>query len=127
MNQSDLSNQKERGGRKVGSNNKLSQEAKEYLYEVFGNDLANLKKYIAYTPMDERIIALKPYAKILTTGNDEVSIQTKQVIFDSLQEQFKKLSFYIAQLPLDERATELRQYLFCLDKEQIEEVFKSLK
>jgi|GEM_PF-2275351 len=127
MKNSDSNIRKTKGGRKVGSTNKLSQEAKEYLLEVFGDDLANLNKYMAHITIDERFIALKPYAKILTTGNDEVSIETKKIIFDNLQEHFKRLKFYIAQLPAEERATELRQYLFCLDKEQIEEVFKSLK
>jgi hypothetical protein len=114
-------------GRKKASFNKLSKEAKENLYTVFENDLQRFDKIFANLPMDEKFTGLKPVVKLLCTGSDEVSIKTKKLIYDSLKREFKMLKFYINQLPTEKRAAELRQYLFCLDKEQIEEIFRSVR
>lgn len=116
-----------RGGRKAESFNKLSKEAKESLLEAFKNDLQKLDKIFGYVPMDERFVGLKPIVKMLCTGSDEVSIKTKELIYESLKREFNMLKFYINQLPSNKKAIELRQYLFCLDKEQIEEIFKTIK
>lgn len=115
-----------RGGRKSGSLNKLSKEAKEVLLEAFENDLQRVDKLFGYIPMDERFVGLKPVVKMLCSGSDEVSIKTKELIYESLKREFKMLKFYINQLSSEKRAIELRQYLFCLDKEQIEEIFKTI-
>lgn len=77
--------------------------------------------------MDERFVGLKPIVKMLCTGSDEVSIKTKELIYESLKREFNMLKFYINQLPQNKKAIELRQYLFCLDKEQIEEIFTTIK
>ena len=113
-------------GRKKASFNKISKETKESLLKAFKNDFERYDKIFAYVPYDERFSSLKPVIKMLCTGSDEVSIKTKEIIYESLHLEFKKLKFYINQLPTEKRATELRQYLFCLDKQQIEEVFSSL-
>lgn len=111
-----------RGGRKSESFNKLSKEAKESLLIAFENDLQKLDKLFNYLPMDERFVGLKPIIKMLCTGSDEVSLNTKQLIYESLKREFKMLKFYINQLPQNKKAIELRQYLFCLDKDQIEDI-----
>ncbi|ANO48849.1 hypothetical protein Pf1_00601 [Flavobacterium columnare] len=116
-----------RGGRKAESFNKLSKEAKESLLEAFENDLQKLDKLFGYIPMNERFVGMKPVVKMLCTGSDEVSIKTKELIYESLKREFNMLKFYINQLPQEKKAIELRQYLFCLDKEQIEEIFKTIK
>jgi hypothetical protein len=116
-----------RGGRKAESFNKLSKEAKESLLEAFENDLQKLDKLFSYIPMNERFVGLKPVVKMLCTGSDEVSIKTKELLYESLKREFNMLKFYINQLPQEKKAIELRQYLFCLDKEQIEEIFKTIK
>jgi hypothetical protein len=116
-----------RGGRKAESFNKLSKEAKESLLEAFENDLQKIDKLFSYIPMNERFVGLKPIIKMLCTGSDEVSIKTKELIYESLKREFNMLKFYINQLPQNKKAIELRQYLFCLDKEQIEEIFKTMK
>jgi hypothetical protein len=116
-----------RGGRKADSFNKLSKESKESLLEAFENDLQKLDKLFSYIPMDERFVGLKPIVKMLCTGSDEISIKTKELIYESLKREFKMLKFYINQLPQNKKAIELRQYLFCLDKEQIKEIFSTLR
>ena len=116
-----------RGGRKAESFNKLSKEAKESLLEAFENDLQKLDKLFGYIPMNERFVGMKPVVKMLCTGSDEVSIKTKELIYESLKREFNMLKFYINHLPQEKKAIELRQYLFCLDKEQIEEIFKTIK
>ena len=114
-------------GRKKASFNKLSKKAKESLLTTFENDFGRLDKIFAYVPYDERFSSLKPVVKMLCTGSDEVSLKTKEIIYESLHLEFKKLKFYINQLPTEKRATELRQYLFYLDKEQIEEIFRNIR
>lgn len=114
-------------GRKKASFNKLSKGTKESLLTTFENDFKRLDKIFAYVPYDERFSSLKPVVKMLCTGSDEVSLKTKEIIYESLHLEFKKLKFYINQLPTEKRATELRQYLFCLDKEQIEEIFSNIR
>ncbi|AWM14644.1 hypothetical protein DI487_12790 [Flavobacterium sediminis] len=119
--------QKSSGGRKLKSTNKLTKNAKQELFQAFKEDFVGLEKSFAYLPMDERFVGLKSIIKILCAGNDKVSIKTKEIVYESLNREFKMLKFYINQLPQNKKATELRQYLFCLDKEQIEEVFRTMK
>ena len=119
--------EKSSGGRKLSSNNKLTKNAKQELFNAFEEDFVRLEKSFAYLPMDERFVGLKPIIKVLCTGDDEVSKKVKELIYESLKREFKMLKFYINQLPANKKATELRQYLFCLDKQQIEDVFLNLK
>lgn len=116
-----------RGGRNSNSFNKLSKEAKQSLYEAFGDDLGKLENLFHHIPVNEKFVGLKPIVKMLCTGADEVSLKTKGLIYESLKREFKMLKFYINQLPQEKKAIELRQYLFCLDKEQIEEIFKTMR
>ena len=116
-----------RGGRNSNSFNKLSKEAKQSLYEAFGEDLGKLKNLLNHVPHNEKFVSLKPVVKMLCTGADEVSLKTKELIYESLKNEFKKLTTYFYHLPQEKKAIELRQYLFCLDKEQIEEIFKTMR
>jgi len=114
-------------GRKIGSQNKLSVKAKENLLELFEGDIKQLHRSFNYVGIDERFVTLKPIIKLLCTGNDDVSNNTRNLIYESLKNEFVKIKFYINQLPSDKRATELRQYLNYLNKDQIENIFGSIK
>ncbi|MDR3026612.1 hypothetical protein [Chryseobacterium sp.] len=114
-------------GRKIGSRNKLSTKAKENLLELFEDDIKQLHKSINYVSPDERFIKLKPIIKLLCTGSDEVSNNTRNLIYESLKGEFTKIKFYLNQLPSDKRASELRQYMNYLNKEQIENIFGSIR
>lgn len=114
-------------GRKIGSQNKLSVKARENLLELFEGDIKKLHKSFNYVDVDEKFITLKPVIKLLCTGNDEVSNNTRNLIYESLKNEFVKIKFYINQLPPDKRATELRQYLNYLNKDQIENIFGSIR
>lgn len=114
-------------GRKIGSRNKLSAKAKENLLELFEDDIKQLHKNINYVSPDERFVRLKPIIKLLCTGNDEVSNNTRNLIYESLKGEFTKTKFYLNQLSSDKRASELRQYMSYLNKEQIENIFGSIK
>lgn len=114
-------------GRKIGSQNKLSIKAKENLLELFEGDIKQLHRSFNYVGIDERFVTLKPIIKLLCTGNDDVSNNTRNLIYESLKNEFVKIKFYINQLPSDKRATELRQYLNYLNKDQIENIFGSIK
>ncbi len=116
-----------RGGRRANSFNKLSKEAKQSLLEAFEEDLIKLDKLFNYIPHNEKFVGLKPVVKMLCTGADEFSLKTKGLIYESLKDEFKKLNSYFYHLPQEKKAIELRQYLFCLDKEQIEEIFKTMR
>lgn len=115
------------GGRKLNSNNKMTKNAKKELLTAFEDDLQRIYKSFDYLPMDERFVGLKPIVKILCAGNDEVSLKTKEIVYNSLENHLKKLKTYFSLLPNEKKAIEIRQYLFCLDKEQIEEIFMSMK
>lgn len=114
-------------GRKIGYQNKLSVKAKENLLELFEGDIKQLHRSFNYVGIDERFVTLKPIIKLLCTGNDDVSNNTRNLIYESLKNEFVKIKFYINQLPSDKRATELRQYLNYLNKDQIENIFGSIK
>lgn len=114
-------------GRKIGSQNKLSVKAKENLLELFEGDIKQLHRSFNYVDIDERFVTLKPIIKLLCTGNDDVSNNTRNIIYESLKNEFVKIKFYINQLPPDKRATELRQYLSYLNKDQIENIFGSIR
>ncbi|MDN3694995.1 hypothetical protein QWZ06_23545 [Chryseobacterium tructae] len=114
-------------GRKIGSRNKLSTKAKENLLELFEDNIKQLHKSINYVSPDERFVRLKPIIKLLCTGNDEISNNTRNLIYESLKSEFTKTKFYLNQLPSDKRASELRQYMSYLNKEQIENIFGSIK
>lgn len=111
-------------GRKIGSRNKLTPKSKKILKEVLQDDLERMDKLINYIPFDKRFVALKPYAKLLTTGNDSISLEAKEIIFESLKLELKKLPFYLRQLSLEERGKQMRYFLQMLDKEQIEFLFE---
>ncbi len=114
-------------GRKIGSRNKLSAKAKENLLELFEDNIKQLHKSINYVSPDERFVKLKPIVKLLCAGNDEVSNNTRNLIYKSLKGEFTKTKFYLNQLSSDKRASELRQYMSYLNKEQIENIFGSIK
>ncbi|WP_185249418.1 hypothetical protein [Chryseobacterium bernardetii] len=114
-------------GRKIGSRNKLSAKAKENLLELFEDNIKQLHKSINYVSPDERFVKLKPIVKLLCAGNDEVSNNTRNLIYESLKGEFTKTKFYLNQLSSDKRASELRQYMSYLNKEQIENIFGSIK
>jgi hypothetical protein len=111
-------------GRKIGSTNKLTPEAKEALYDVLESDFKRLEKLISTASFDERVIHLKYFAKLLAVGNDEVAQKTREVMFEGLEEHFKKMRFYFPHLPQNKKAIELRQFLMLQPSERIEEVFK---
>lgn len=114
-------------GRKIGSRNKLSAKAKENLLELFEDNIKQLHKSINYVSPDERFVKLKPIVKLLCAGNDEVSNNTRNLIYKSLKGEFTKTKFYLNQLSSDKRASELRQYMSYLNKEQIENIFGSIR
>lgn len=114
-------------GRKAGSKNKLSNSAKEILYEVLKDDIKRLDKLINTQHYDERIMLLKHFSKILTTGNDEVAIKSRKLIFQGLQEHYKKMKFYFPHIPQEKKIGELRQFLKLLPIDNIEDVIQDMK
>lgn len=121
-------NQNSNGGRKLGSTNKITPEARKALLEAFKDDFQKLNKLIHYIPFDERFVALKPYAKMLCTGSDDISIQVKEIIFENLKKEFAPNLFrsYLYQLEPKKRAVEMRHYLKMLTPKQIEMIFKNM-
>lgn len=117
------------GGRNKGSKNRMTPKSKELLLNILKeSELINLDKLIGYVDYDKRFSTLKPYLKILCTGNDNIAIETRKLIFEALKDEFKPNRFrtYFNQLDDSKKAIELRQYLHYLSPEQIEEVFKNM-
>jgi len=128
MNNNSNNSQNSKGGRKLGSTNKMTPESRKILLEVFKDDFQKLDKLVNYVPFDERFVSLKPYAKILCTGSDEISNETKELIFEGLRTEFtpNKFKSYLNQLEPKKRAIEMRHYLKMLTPKQIEILFKNI-
>lgn len=114
-------------GRKAGSKNRLSSNAKEVLYELLKDDLKRLDKLMNTQHYDERMMHLKHFSKILTTGNDKVATKSRELIFEGLQEHYKKMKFYFPHVPQEKKVGELRQFLKLLPIDNIEDVIQDMK
>lgn len=110
-------------GRKLGSKNKLSPEAREALFELLESDLKRIDKLILSGSYEERVIHLKHFAKLLTNRNDAIALETRELIFTGLKEHYEKLNTYFPHVRPENKSSELRQYLKLLDKDQIDKVF----
>jgi len=128
MNNNSNNSQNSKGGRKLGSINKITPEARKALLRVFKDDFQKLDKLLHYVPFDERFVALKPYAKMLCIGSDDISTQIKEIIFENLKKEFVPHKFisYLNQLEPKKRAVEMRHYLKMLTPKQIEILFKNM-
>ncbi len=115
-------NKKINSGRKLGSRNKTSATAKKNIMDALMKEFKQTGKLFHYIPNSERFVALKPYAKMISTGDDETSKEIRKILFEVLKPEFKRMGNYISLLPAEKKAIELRQYLKMLSKEQIEEI-----
>jgi flagellin-specific chaperone FliS len=120
-------NQNSKSGRNKGNKNYLTKNAKEILYDVLKLDLERLDKLLNTQSFEERIMHLKHFSKILTTGNDEISYNVKRLIYLGLEEHYKKMKFYFPHIPHSKKIQELRQFLKLLPIHNIEEVIDDMK
>jgi len=114
-------------GRKTGSRNKLSKEAKQILFDALKNDLYSIDKLLNGLPNDERITHLKYFSKYLATGNDEVSNEVRTIIYEQLQPHFRRMGSYISHIDQNKKVSELRSFLKLLGTDKIEEILTDMQ
>lgn len=117
--------QKSQGGRNLGSRNKFTKEAKQELFDALKVDLENIGKALP-VEAGERIVHLKHFAKMLTTGNDEVALEVRNILYEQLLPHFRKIGFYLPHVDQNKKVSELRQFLKMLSPEMIEEIVKDM-
>jgi hypothetical protein len=113
-------------GRKTGSRNKLSKEAKQILFDALKNDLYKIDKLLNGLPNDERITHLKYFSKYLATGNDEIANEVRNIIYKQLQPHFRRMGTYVSHIDQNKKVTELRSFLKLLGTDKIEEIITDM-
>lgn len=114
-------------GRKAGSKNKLTAEAKKILFDVLKDDLGKIELLMRGLPLDERLIQLKHFSKFLASGNDEIAKEVRAIIYDQLTPHYKKMGTFISHVPQDKKVSELRAFLKLLTPEKVEEIVTDMK
>ena len=114
-------------GRNIGSKNKLGEDSRESLKDLFKDDFQQLYKVINSIPHGERIIHLKHLFKLLTRKEDIITDELREVAYNSLKPHYQKIGFYFPHLDNNKKVSELRMFLQMLSPSMIEEVLKDMK
>ena len=114
-------------GRKTGSKNKLTLEAKKKLYEVLEDEFKDIGKLMCTLPLNERLTELKFYSKFLASGNDTIAKEVRETIYEQLKPHYKRMNTFISHVPQEKRLSELRAFLKMLGPQAIEEVIIDMR
>jgi hypothetical protein len=98
-------------GRTKGSQNILTKEMKQLLFDTLKKDYKKLDKLLNACSCDERAIQLKHFSKYLANGDDEIAKMMREILWEQLEGHYKKLRFYIPQLTAKQKITVLRSFL----------------
>jgi hypothetical protein len=114
-------------GRKTGSKNKLTKEAKSILFSVLKNDLSKIDKILCGLPFNERVIHLKQFTKFLASGNDTIANDTREILYKQLKPHFNKIGIYANHIDQNKKLSELRAFLKLLGPDMIEETLNDMQ
>lgn len=91
-----MTNRKKTGGRAKGTPNRTSQQAKEILLKVVGNELENLGILMEKLDPAQRITAISKFLHFVIPKQSEIAIEQKQPMTE--EQRIAKIEYLKAKL-----------------------------
>lgn len=118
---------KNNGGRKKGSGNKVSKPTSANIKEWLTEQMNKSLKYFHVIPNEKKVAETRKQMELILRYCDT---QTKEEVSESLYlklaPHFEALPTYFSHLPVEQKFTECRKFLALLKPEHIEEIGKLL-